>query len=198
MLLGFDILINPGRAIINMAGATIIFDGQVLNHERGGPQHTMDVHDAVPLVLPTVPDVVRDPGMVIGESTEGDNGDCGCDDEFRVQRVAVQSGDRATPTARHADPVGVTAEDSRGKASGCCITATDRRCRASGYDVSLEDRRKCATGYEVAAGGCRRGGASGYRVAPVESRKDEGRRPLRRGSQGWRPSSSRRWERSQR
>jgi hypothetical protein len=29
MLLGFDILMNPGRAIINMAEATIIFDGQV-------------------------------------------------------------------------------------------------------------------------------------------------------------------------
>ncbi|KAH3885717.1 hypothetical protein DPMN_009713 [Dreissena polymorpha] len=65
------------------------------SHERGGPQHAKKVHDAVPLVLPTVPDVVHDPGMVIGKITEGGHGDPVCDAEFRVQRVAVQSAEAA-------------------------------------------------------------------------------------------------------
>ncbi|KAH3785843.1 hypothetical protein DPMN_163938 [Dreissena polymorpha] len=75
-----------------MAEATIIFDGQVLNLERGGPQHATDVHDAVPLVMPTVPDFVRGPGMVNGKIAEGDHGDPVCVDAFRVQRVAVNCG----------------------------------------------------------------------------------------------------------
>ncbi|KAH3889354.1 hypothetical protein DPMN_013408 [Dreissena polymorpha] len=213
MLLAFDILMNPGRAIINMAEATIIFDGQVLNLERGVPQHAKDVHDAVPLVLPTVPDVVRDPGMVIGKITEGDHGDPVCVDAFRVQRVAVQSaeaasreatevaqggeigqaaremarpatGDEAKLTAGHVDPAGVT--------------VADRRNRASGYGVTSDNRRKCATEYGVAAVDRRGGGASGYRVTPDKRREDEFRRPVMRGLRGCRPSSSRRWERSQR
>ncbi|KAH3713368.1 hypothetical protein DPMN_073158 [Dreissena polymorpha] len=89
MLLGFDILVNPGRSIIDMAEATIIFDGQVLNLERGGPHHSKDVHDAVPLVLSTVPYVVRDPGMVIGESKGGNHGGSCFVGAFRVQRIAV-------------------------------------------------------------------------------------------------------------
>ncbi|KAH3787898.1 hypothetical protein DPMN_166029 [Dreissena polymorpha] len=213
---------------------------EVLSLERGGPQHAKDVHDADPLLLPTVPDVVRDPGMVIGESTEGDHGDSVCVDAFRVQRVAVLSaeaasreaarklttnradqvaaevahggairqavgemakpatGDKAKPTAGYVDPAGVTVADRRNSASGCCITATDRRCRASGYGVTSEDRLKCATGYEVAAVDCRGGGASGCRVTPDYSWEVGVQRPVRRGSRGWRPSSSRRWERSHR
>ncbi|KAH3834917.1 hypothetical protein DPMN_108250 [Dreissena polymorpha] len=53
MLLGFDILMNPGRAIINMAEATISFDGQVLSLEGGSQQQTDHVHGAVPFALPT-------------------------------------------------------------------------------------------------------------------------------------------------
>ncbi|KAH3818785.1 hypothetical protein DPMN_120511 [Dreissena polymorpha] len=145
MLLGFDILMNPGRAIINMAEATIIFDGQVLSLEGGSLQHTDHVHDAVPFVLPTASEVVRDPQMVTDESTERDHGGSSYVGTFRVQRVAVQSGVRATPTAGHADPAGVTAEDSREKASSCGVTAADRRKRASGYGVTSEDR----SGYRV-------------------------------------------------
>ncbi|KAH3815181.1 hypothetical protein DPMN_143703 [Dreissena polymorpha] len=47
----------------------------------------------------------------------------------------------------------------------------------------------------------RQSGACGYGVAACVRRKiseDGSRGPLRRGSEGWRPSSSRRWERSQR
>ncbi|KAH3892264.1 hypothetical protein DPMN_016379 [Dreissena polymorpha] len=35
MLLGFDILVNTGKAILNMAEATLIFDGQVLSLNLG-------------------------------------------------------------------------------------------------------------------------------------------------------------------
>ncbi|KAH3837350.1 hypothetical protein DPMN_110736 [Dreissena polymorpha] len=149
MLLGFDILMNPGRAIINMAEATIIFNGQVLSLEGGSLQHTDHVRDAVPFALQTASEVVRDPQMVTDGSTERDHGGSSCVGTFRVQRVAVQSGDRATPTDGHADPAGVTAEDSREKASGCCVTAADRRKRASGYDVTSEDRWNSACGYRV-------------------------------------------------
>ena len=69
MLLGFDILINPCRAMINMAETTIIFDGQVLSLEGGSLQHTDHVHDAVPFALSTASEVVRDPQMVTDEST---------------------------------------------------------------------------------------------------------------------------------
>ncbi|XP_052269593.1 uncharacterized protein LOC127871024 isoform X3 [Dreissena polymorpha] len=149
MLLGFDILMNPGRAIINMAEATIIFDGQVLSLEGGSLQHTDHVHDAVPFALPTASEVVRDPQMVTDESTERDHGGSSYVGTFRVQRVAVQSGVRATPTAGHADPAGVTAEDSREKASSCGVTAADRRKRASGYGVTSEVRWNSACGYRV-------------------------------------------------
>jgi hypothetical protein len=80
------------------------------------------------------------------------------------------TGDKAKPTAGHVDPA----------------------------DVAAADRRKCATRYGIAAGDNRGVGASGYRVAPDKRREDEFRRPVRRGLRGWRPSSSRRWERSQR
>ncbi|KAH3882501.1 hypothetical protein DPMN_006441 [Dreissena polymorpha] len=83
MLLGFDILMNPGRAIINMAEATIIFDGQVLSL-----QHTDHVHDAVPFALPTASEVVRDPQMVTDESTERGHGGSSYVGTFHVQRVA--------------------------------------------------------------------------------------------------------------
>ncbi|XP_052262947.1 uncharacterized protein LOC127866466 isoform X4 [Dreissena polymorpha] len=149
MLLGFDILMNPGRAIINMAEATIIFDGQVLSLEGGSLQHTDHVHDAAPFALPTASEVVRDPQMVTDESTERDHGGSSYVGTFRVQRMAVQSGDRATPTAGHADPAGVTAEDSREKASSCGVTAADRRKRASGYGVTSEVRWNSACGYRV-------------------------------------------------
>ncbi|KAH3734809.1 hypothetical protein DPMN_041258 [Dreissena polymorpha] len=210
ILLGFDILVNPGRAIINMAEATIIFDGQVLNLKRGGPQHAKDVHDAVPLVLPTVPDVVRDPGMTIGKITEGDHGDPVCVDAFRVQRVAIQSTeaasreatevaqgeairqaaramvkpatrDKAKPTAEHVDPADVHAADCRNNASGCCITARDRRCRASGYDVTSEDRRKCATGYGVAVGDHR----GGWRIRIPSCLGRKPRRRISKTFQAW-------------
>ncbi|KAH3702689.1 hypothetical protein DPMN_077715 [Dreissena polymorpha] len=201
-------------------------NNEVLSLERAGPQHAKDVHDAVPLVLPTVPDIVSDPRMVIGESTLGDHGDSVCVDAFREQRVAVQSaetasreaarklatnradqvaakvaqrgaipqavgemakpanGDMAKPTAGHVDPPGVT--------------AADRLCNASGYGVTSEKRRKCSTGYGVAAGDRRGSSASGYQDTPDYSWDDGSRRPLRRGSKGWRPSSSRCWERFQR
>ncbi|KAH3812829.1 hypothetical protein DPMN_141270 [Dreissena polymorpha] len=149
MLLGFDILMNPGRAIINMAEATIIFDGQVLSLEGGSLQHTDHVHDAVTYALQTASEVVRDPQMVTDECTERDCGGYSYVGTFRVQRVAVQSGVRATPTAGHADPAGVTAEDSREKASSCGVTAADRRKRASGYGVTSEDRWNSACGYRV-------------------------------------------------
>ncbi|KAH3869115.1 hypothetical protein DPMN_032274 [Dreissena polymorpha] len=64
MLLGFGILVNLGRAIINMAESTIIFDGQVLSFENKGLQHAKDVHDAVPLAPPTAQEVVRENVMV--------------------------------------------------------------------------------------------------------------------------------------
>ncbi|KAH3694043.1 hypothetical protein DPMN_081482 [Dreissena polymorpha] len=50
-------------------------------------------------MLPAVPDVVRDPGMVIGKITEGDHGDPVCVDVLRVQRVAVQSAEAANREA---------------------------------------------------------------------------------------------------
>ncbi|KAH3772656.1 hypothetical protein DPMN_173998 [Dreissena polymorpha] len=149
LILGFDILMNPGRAIINMAEATIIFDGQVWSLEGGSLQHTDHVHDAVPFALPTASEVVRDPQMVTDKSTERDHGGSSCVGTFRVQRVAVHSGDRATPTAGHADPAGVIAEDSREKASCCGVTAVDRRKRASGYGVTSEDRWNSACCYRV-------------------------------------------------
>ncbi|KAH3794747.1 hypothetical protein DPMN_148285 [Dreissena polymorpha] len=149
MLLGFDILMNPGRAIINMAEATIIFDGQVLSLEGGSLQHTDHVHDAVPFALPTASEVVRDPQMVTDESTKRDHVGSSYVGTFRVQRVAVQSGVRATPPAGHADPAGVTAEDSREKASSCGVAAADRRKRASGYGVTSEVRWNSACGYRV-------------------------------------------------
>ncbi|KAH3801818.1 hypothetical protein DPMN_155480 [Dreissena polymorpha] len=146
-------------------------------------QHAKDVHDAVPLVLPTVPDVVSDPRMVIGESTEGDHGDPVCDDEFRVQRVAVQSAEAAKSMATdRADQVG--AKIAQRKAAET-TPATER---------SVPVRR--AT--EVVACNRREGGACGCRVTPDDSWEGGVRRLVRRGSKGWRPSSSRRWERSQR
>ncbi|KAH3776584.1 hypothetical protein DPMN_178015 [Dreissena polymorpha] len=149
MLLGFDILMNPGKAIINMAEATIIFEGQVLSLEGGSLQHTDHVHEAVPFALPTASEVVRYPQMITDESTERDHGGSSYVGTFRVQRVAVQSGVRATLTAGHADPAGVTAEDSREKASSCGVTAADRLKRASGYGVTSEDRWNSACGYRV-------------------------------------------------
>ncbi|KAH3849403.1 hypothetical protein DPMN_091802 [Dreissena polymorpha] len=146
-------------------------------------QHAKDVHDAVPLVLPTVPDVVSDPRMVIGESTEGDHGDPVCDDEFRVQRVAVQFAEAAKSMATdRADQVG--AKIAQRKAA--------ETTPATGRPVLV--RR--AT--EVAACDRREGGACGCRVTPDDSWEGGVRRLVRRGSKGWRPSSSRRWERSQR
>ncbi|KAH3864045.1 hypothetical protein DPMN_027057 [Dreissena polymorpha] len=199
MLLGFDILVNPGRAIINMAEATIIFDGQVLNLERGVPQHAKDVHDAVPLVQPTVPDVVRDPGMVIGNITEGDHGDPVCVDAFRVQRVYGESAEAASREAAEVaqgGEIGQAAREMARSATGDGAKPTAGHVDPA--DVAAVDRRKCATGYGIAAGDNRGVGASGYRVAPDKRREDEFRRPVRRGLRGWRPSSSRRWERSQR
>ncbi|KAH3777314.1 hypothetical protein DPMN_178754 [Dreissena polymorpha] len=87
--------------------------------------------------------------MVTDESTERDHVGSSNVGTFRVQRVAVQSVVRATPTAGHADPAGVTAEDSREKASSCGVTAADRRKRASGYGVTSEDRWNKACGYRV-------------------------------------------------
>ncbi|XP_052286189.1 uncharacterized protein LOC127881957 [Dreissena polymorpha] len=196
MLLGFDILVNPGRAIINMAEATIIFDGQVLNLERGVPQHAKDVHDAVPLVQPNV---VRDPGMVIGNITKGDHGDPVCVDAFRVQRVYGESAEAASREAAEVAQGGEIGQAAREMArSATGDGAKPIAGHVDPADVAAADRRKCATGYGVAAGDHRGGGASGYRVAPDKRREDEFRRPVRRGLRGWRPSSSRRWERSQR
>ncbi|KAH3830545.1 hypothetical protein DPMN_103789 [Dreissena polymorpha] len=153
------------------------------SHERGGPQHAKDVHDAVPLVLPTVPDVVHDPGMIIGKITEGGHGDPVCDDEFRVQRVAVQSAEAAKNMATdRADQMG--AKIAQRKAA--------ETTHATGRSVPV--RR--AT--EVAACDRREGGACGCRVTPDDSWEGGVRSLARRGSRGWRPSSSRRWKRSQR
>ncbi|KAH3865051.1 hypothetical protein DPMN_028089 [Dreissena polymorpha] len=117
-------------------------------------QHAKDVHDAVPLVLPTVPDVVSDPRMVICESTEGDHGDPVCDDEFRVQRVAVQSAEAAKSMATdRADQVG--AKIAQRKAA--------ETTPATGRPVPV--RR--AT--EVTACDRREGGACGCRVTPDDS-----------------------------
>ncbi|KAH3808804.1 hypothetical protein DPMN_137163 [Dreissena polymorpha] len=116
----------------------------------------------------------------------------------RGGKIRQTVGDKDKQTAGHVDPADVTVADRRNSASSCYITATDRRCRASGYCVTSENRRKCATGYGVAEGDRRGGGASEYRVAADKRREDEFRRPVRRGFTGWRPSSSRRWERSQR
>ncbi|KAH3847110.1 hypothetical protein DPMN_089424 [Dreissena polymorpha] len=132
-----------------MAEASIIFDGQVLSLEGGSLQPTDHVHCAVLFALPTASEVVRDPQMVTDESTERDHGGSSYVGTFRVQRVAVQSGDRATPTTGHADPASVTAENSREKASSCGVTAADRRKRASGYGVTSEDRWNSACGYRV-------------------------------------------------
>ncbi|KAH3825357.1 hypothetical protein DPMN_127232 [Dreissena polymorpha] len=90
--------------------------------------------------------------MVTNGSTGRDHGGSGCVGAFRVQRVAVQFRDRTTPTARHADPAGVTAEDIRGKAFGCGVTAADRRNRASGYGVTSGDRWNKACGYRASTG----------------------------------------------
>jgi hypothetical protein len=163
MLLGFDILVNPGRAIINMAEATIIFDGQVLNLERGVPQHAKDVHDAVPLVQPTVPDVVRDPGMVIGNITEGDHGDPVCVDAFRVQRVYGESAEAASREAAEVaqgGEIGQAAREMARSATGDGAKPTVGHVDPA--DVAAADRRKCATGYGIAAGDNRGVGASGY------------------------------------
>ncbi|KAH3724697.1 hypothetical protein DPMN_050520 [Dreissena polymorpha] len=65
-----------------MADADISFDGQFLSLERGGLQLAKNVHDAVPLVLPTVPEVLRDPGIFIDGSIE----------VGRMQRVSVKAG----------------------------------------------------------------------------------------------------------
>ncbi|KAH3869230.1 hypothetical protein DPMN_032392 [Dreissena polymorpha] len=79
--------------------ASVAKHNEVLSLERGSPQHVKDVRDAVPLVLLTVPDVVSDPRMVTGESTEGDHGDSVCMDAFRIQQVAVQSAEAASREA---------------------------------------------------------------------------------------------------
>ena len=106
-----------------------------------------------------------------------------CDDEFRVQRVAVQSAEAAKSMATdRADQVG--AKIAQRKAA--------ETTPATGRSVPV--RR--AT--EVAACDRREGGACGCRVTPDDSWEGGVRRLVRRGSKGWRPSSSRRWERSQR
>ncbi|KAH3840596.1 hypothetical protein DPMN_114048 [Dreissena polymorpha] len=162
-------------------------------------QHAKDVHDAVPLVLPTVPDVVSDPGMVIGNITEGDHGDPVCVDAFRVQRVYGESAEAASREAAEVaqgGEIGQAAREMARSATGDGAKPTVGHVDPA--DVAAADRRKCATGYGIAAGDNRGVGASGYRVAPDKRREDEFRRPVRRGLRGWRPSSSRRWERSQR
>ncbi|KAH3718441.1 hypothetical protein DPMN_061245 [Dreissena polymorpha] len=172
---------------------------EVLSLERGGPQHVKDMSDAVPLVQPTVPDVVRDPGMVIGNITEGDHGDPVCVDAFRVQRVYGESAETASREAAEVaqgGEIGQAAREMARSATGDGAKPTAGHVDLA--DVAAADRRKCATGYGVAAGDHRGGGASGYRVAPDKRREDEFRRPVRRGLRGWRSSSSRRWERSQR
>ncbi|KAH3864540.1 hypothetical protein DPMN_027560 [Dreissena polymorpha] len=152
-------------------------NNEVLSLERGGPQHAKDVHDAVPLVLPTVPDVVSDPRMVIGESTEGDHGDSVCMDAFRIQRVAVQSAEAASREAarklafNRADQVaaevaqgeairqavgevakpttGDKAEPTAGHVDLAGVTLADRRNSASGCYITAIDRRCRASGYGV-------------------------------------------------
>ncbi|KAH3840693.1 hypothetical protein DPMN_114148 [Dreissena polymorpha] len=74
--------------------------------------------------------------MVIGESTEGDHGDPVCDDEFRVQRVAVQSAEAAKSMATdRADQVGAkiaqrkAAETTPGHRKVSTCQTGDRSCR---------------------------------------------------------------------
>ncbi|KAH3880458.1 hypothetical protein DPMN_004372 [Dreissena polymorpha] len=197
-------------------------NNEVLSLEWGGPQHAKDVHDAVPLVLPTVPDVVSDPRMVIGESTEGDHGDSVCMDAFRIQRVAVQSAEAASREAarklafNRADQVaaevaqgeairqavgemakpatGDKAKPTAGPTSGTerLVVISPRQTVGAGRPVMALHRKTAG----IDAVDLRGGGAFGYRVAPDKKREDEFRRSVRRGLRGWRPSSSRRWERS--
>ncbi|KAH3877951.1 hypothetical protein DPMN_001831 [Dreissena polymorpha] len=86
-----------------------------------------------------------------------------------------------------------TAGDNTTPATGRSVPAR----RAAGV-TACDSKRGGASGYHVAEVDRRKGVAFGCQVTPGDSRKGGVRRYVKRASEGWRQSSSRRWERSQR